>query len=413
MDFYSPPLTRARARVMSKTSSTSSNTQVKKAKLKARAFDAISTDSACDSSSASKQPIDHSVDSEVKKMKLSKDELEMNGAPAGDIFDIKVLADEELACLVQPTNQVDSALVTLSTTTSTWAERYASIEVFRRSSLFSPVLLTSQVIGEAMAALSAELDSLRSCTIRNSVLCLKSFITLPLCQEWMVTDALASVYDEIIGKLLLKSCTGPKFLCTIISEVLLLGVKWLPYSRLSVLLLSFSNHKNSEVCNQIYILASDNFILRIETIISAKDRQTINNSLRLFQSGLHAVKPTGRDKSKKAFKKYADQVGAEDFSNELKSLFSEDQCLEIDREMKKVSVVKSDQTKARVPLRTLKAVSENTARGGAMDSSSGSKMPPKFVSSMKDGVKPWAVKQKSASSELTLGGNESSASFVL
>ena len=366
MEFYSPPLTRARARKV--------GTLSQQPKVKARSFDVISR---ADTASTSSIP-DQSVNCEVKKVKLSKDELEMNGVPAGDIFDIKVLFDNELVSLAHPKFQMDSALSVLNKISSTWAERYGAIEVMRRSTLFSPVLVTSQIIGETVSALIVELDSLRSCTIRNSVLCLKSVLNLPQCQEWIISGEKALIYDEIIGKLLLKSCSGPKFLCKIILEVLLLGSKELPFSRLSAVLLSLSNHKNPEVCNQIYIIACTNFLRQMNRMVTENDERTVENSLRLFQRGITSVKPEGRDMARKALKEYADRIGLETFNKEILLFFSVDQCKEIDRELKKVTI--KSKSKARVPLRLLK--SSNVGNTEMRSQSTGNSV-----------AKPWVTKK--------------------
>jgi hypothetical protein len=402
MEYYSPPLTRARSRKLGKTCSFPI-CQIEKndsPKIKSRMFDTISTEDCTHTgSSTTSCTIDASINCEVKKVKLSKDELEMNGAPAGDIFDIKVLFDNELTSLAQPQNQIDSALIALDTTASTWADRYAAIEVIRRCTLFNPVLMTSEIIGEAASALIVELDSLRSCTIRNSVLCLQSLLTVPKFKEWVVCGEKAAVYDIVIGKLLLKSCSGPKFLCKMISEVLVVGAKALPFSRLSVVLLSFSSNKNSEVCNQIYIIACDNFLCQLDAIMTMENNaSTIENSLRLFQKGINSVKPAGRDMAKKALKGYANRIGIEVFSQEVKQYFSGDQCSEMDREVKKVTAIRS-KTKARVPLRALKPsnfANANAGEGRFLDSNSKLFMSvagkaPAVSKTTGGGAKPWVL----------------------
>lgn len=387
MEMYSPPLTRARARALNRTSSLKSRKSLNKecSKPKSRSFDTISKDTSLNSSSI--VVTDQSAGFEVKKVKLSKDELEMNGAPTGDIFDIKVLLDSELTILSHPQAQIDAALLILLTESPSWADRYGAIEVLRRSTVFSPALLTPQVVGAVMSALSDELESLRSCTLRNSVLCLESLLQLPACREWVQTGDNNAVYDTVIGKLLLKSCSGPKFLCKIVLNVLVLGAKVLPFSRLSVVLTSFSSNKNSDVCNIIYVIGCDNFLRNMPAMVREKDVLTTERSLRLFQKGLSSVQPVGRGKARSALRGYADKIGAAAFREEVARHFTEDQCNEIDREVKKSAVAGKTPGSARVPLRPLNpsSCSNTEVRTGVLAG--------KTPSSLAERAKPWAVKK--------------------
>jgi len=382
-------------------------------KPKSRVFDDLSADLIGDLPSNS-DAIDHSASCEVKKVKLTQDELSMSGAPTGDIFDIKVLCDNELTCLPQPESQVDIALQVLNTPLSTWAERYGAIEVVRRSSMFSPAVFTDTSIGTTLCALNQELDSLRSCTIRNSVLCLQSLLKLPACRQWVESGQNKYVYDEVIGKLLLKSCSGPKFLCKIILEVFVLGAKVLPFSRLSVLLTSFSTHKNSEVCNHVYTSGCENFLHNMNTVIDDNDGKTMETTLRLFQRGISSVQPTGRGMARKALKEYSDRIGVDAFARVVGQYFSMDQCNEINREINRVTTKKST-TKARIPLRALSSASRAVNAGGSWGEV---RTATSAVTVNTSGMKPWEIKKtthkfaKSGSSD-PVCSSTTSTSFIL
>lgn len=410
MELYSPPLTRARARVTGKKLCIEPiNKQVK---VKTRAHEAMSQDVAS-VASAAPEDSDPTASCEIKKVKLSQDEMNMSGAPTGDIFDIKVLFDNELACLAQPESQVGVALLALKSETSTWAERYGAIEILRRSCVFSPAMFTSSIIESTIQALNEELDSLRSCTIRNSVFCLQGLLKLEVCQDWINSGEKCHVYDEIVGKLLLKSCSGPKFLCKIMLEVFVQGAKVLPFSRLTIVLDSFSSHKNSEVCNHVYAIGCENFLLNMNSVITENDGTTMETSIRLFQKGINSVQPAGRSMAKKALKGYADRIGAEAFSKEVNQYFSEDQCNEINREISKSSTTKSS-SKARVPLRVLKSShgTANRERSNVAEKSS-------VLSKGK--AKPWETKKSNLSGGFgvtsvkisQISDSSTSSSFIL
>ena len=382
MEFYSPPLTRARARLGSKNGKLFSlpvKMKVEGTKGKTRVFDEVtSTESDKDISSLTNEANVSPITSEVKKVKLSKNEMEMNGAPVGDIFDIKVQVDEDLAKLDDPKRQVECALEVINIASSTWAERYAAIEVLRRSILFCPNLMTTTVVGSVIVGVNKDMDSLRSCIIRNSVLCLRAVLGLSVLKEWIVSDE-GPVFDELLGKLLLKSCNGPKFLCKIISEVLVISSYALPFARLCSILLSFCGHKNSEVCNQVYTVGCDNFVNRIDLIMQENDTKVIVDCLNLFQKGISSVKPSGRESSKKALKQYCDRAGPEIFNQQLQSNFTEAQCREIEQEMQRIS-----HSTSRVPLKALKPSVANACMK--------CRVPFKSRSIKATGAKPWMKK---------------------
>lgn len=412
MEFYSPPLTRARARILNKPPPSTPLLE-QSPKPKSRVFDDLSADLICDLPSKS-DTIDHSTSCELKKVKLTQDELSMSGAPTGDIFDIKVLCDNELTCLPQPESQVGAALQVLSTQSSTWADRYAAIEVLRRSTLFSPAVLSDTSIRNTVHALSQELDSLRSCTIRNSVLCLQSLLKLPLCLKWIESSENAHVYDEVIGKLLLKSCSGPKFLCKIILEVFVLGAKVLPFSRLAVLLTSFSTHKNSEVCSHVFTCGCENFLDNMNTMIEDSNGKTMETTLRLFQRGISSVQPTGRGMARKALKEYANRIGIEAFAKVVSQYFSMDQCNEINREINRITVNKGI-SRTRVPLRALNSANRAVNAGGSLGEMRGGAVAAKGRT---DGVKPWEIKKRALNfvkvgSSDTVTDSTTSTSFIL
>ena len=194
------------------------------------------------------------------KMEISLEEKTMNGAPEGDLYDIKVLLDSELAPLDQAhlvADQLRAVLASSSLDTSLWADKYATVELIRRVILFhGDVLRGDAVLQTASLEMAVQaIQSLRSCSVRNGILCLKAVVaSLP---EMLLEPCHAST---LLEALLARSAAGPRFVCESAADAATAAAARTPSLVLLSALSSSTSHRNAEVSSLAHSLLAQSVL---------------------------------------------------------------------------------------------------------------------------------------------------------
>jgi hypothetical protein len=278
----------------------------------------------------------------TKKIKLSEEEANLNGAPEGELYDVAVLSDEALTPLTLPEADFASAFDILSCHSSTWASRHNSIEILRRVCRFHSELFSAFTLKVTLSECCLEIESLRSCVSRNGISCLKALYKVHI--PW--TDDLSSVYERSIHLLLNKSSSGPKFLCALASETLEIGLQSIPLSALIPIFQPFNSHKNSEISSRSYSLVAQR-LLSITTQTDLSDYELQVQYCQYLAQGLHSLRPQSRDLSKKALLKLFLLIGREG------SLEIIEQSIPSERKIEMINLVEESQKKNTGPTKRL------------------------------------------------------------
>ena len=253
--------------------------------------------------------------SQTKKLSMTDAEKAMDGAPQGEIFDVTVAFDEEIAPSESPKEEIHAALLCLSNSESTWADKHSAVESMRRMMLHhsSEIIDTPGCIALIITAAVEAVASLRSSTSRNAILCLKQFIES---QERfnLSTDQISA----IILSLMNRTAIGPKFVAECAYAVCDNAINFVNFLDLFEILKPISWHKNADTSSKSYTLISRSF-LHMEQFSSADSfRATINEYLfelvSFFGIGLTSKRAEGKQQSRKALLTLKNSVGSERFS---------------------------------------------------------------------------------------------------
>lgn len=116
--------------------------------------------------------------SQTKKLAMTDAEKAMDGAPQGEIFDVTVAYDENIAPSNDPDEEIKLALACLGDADAPWADKHSAVESMRRLMLHhsSDIINTPGCIAVIISAAVDAVASLRSSTSRNAILCLNQFI---------------------------------------------------------------------------------------------------------------------------------------------------------------------------------------------------------------------------------------------
>lgn len=108
----------------------------------------------------------------------------------------------ETACQLKKETSKES-----SSKESSWADHFSAVEVIRKIALHhSDVLVTSDLIDTVIDSAVEAATSLRSSTIRNGILLMRSLVLLNIDQTHII---------RIIEVLMSRTASCPKFICDI------------------------------------------------------------------------------------------------------------------------------------------------------------------------------------------------------
>ena len=271
----------------------------------------------------------------------------MSGAPEGELYDVTLLQDDEITPYEPKANVINELTLLISksglynttntTTTNnntvvnetdnngTWADKYALVEFIRRIMLHHTDNLSIEfqqqrqqndtdindnenplMITITDATVDA-IQSLRSSTVRNGILCARTIINSYLKIQWSDGQLLRIVTD-----LVNRTTVGPRFICEQAGEVLTSMITVLP-SLVSILLLVPSiSHKNADACSKVYSLIAESTLKLTEIVYQPLSLLPttciINKLVDALSKGLNAKRPQARDLCRKAFRHIQDTM---------------------------------------------------------------------------------------------------------
>lgn len=272
---------------------------------------------------------------ETKKMLISVDEMSMNGAPAGDLYDVQVLNDSQLTSF-ESTMTAQKSLETafaLNKESSSWADMFTAVEVIRRVTLYHPeIISTSEMLPIALKASIDATSSLRSSTIRNGVACLRSLASLDL-----EPDSIRQIIETLMSRL----SSGPKFICDEANRVLDGLIRKFPPLLCIEGVSNSTNNRNNDISSKAFIIISE-CVIRLLSISNMSTPKSDNSTeitskyediLRLLSRGLSARSPMAREVSKNALIIFKSHLGYEIFGIKLSKALNETAVREVQREL--------------------------------------------------------------------------------
>jgi hypothetical protein len=287
--------------------------------------------------------------SEVKKIQISEDEKLMNGAPEGDLFEMVVFEDGELwpfASDAEAVNEVGSSCKKHSEST-VWADKYEAVVVMRRVLLHHTEVISRSMchLTSVVAAAVADADSLRSCRVRNGIMCLRTLLTQcssSLSNTGVITASSSSAchaavnhINSIVNSLLAKTGGGPKFILELSLNTLLnAAVPNLEPTALISCLFTSVEHRNADLAANA-ILAAVGAVRRIDTSVLCSAAEVHMLSLRdtfcCLALALNAKRHKAKEEAKLAIKYVHAAVGDDHFQALVALHLSEVQAKEVSR----------------------------------------------------------------------------------
>lgn len=285
----------------------------------------------------------------IKKIKLSNDEVNLNGAPEGELYDVNVLSDDMLEILLQPNNELTSSILILKDIQSNWALRHTAIENIRKICKYHSTLINEDIYLDIMNESCKEIESLRSCISRNGLLCLQALYKLSI--QWK--DNFHPVYERSIHLLMNKSSTGPKFLTNLIIETLNVGVCSIPVASLHTIFQPFNNHRNNDISSRSYQLVAStlrNNPAYVNELITTNDKTNdslMKQYIQYLSNGLNSHRPISREECKECLKQifnvYQKNYSIEETTILINEFITSDKRAEFQQTNPKKSVLKNNE----------------------------------------------------------------------
>lgn len=141
----------------------------------------------------------------VKKIAMASEEADMNGAPAGDLYEVRVLNNEDFSPATS--SEIADMLSAMKLPlTDNWAQQFDQLTSLRQLLLHHREMLTAEYEVLAARFIILGVESLRSTTVRNALLCMRQYI------DTAATCTNQSTLVDIIHSLVKRCHSGPKFL---------------------------------------------------------------------------------------------------------------------------------------------------------------------------------------------------------
>jgi len=302
----------------------------------------------------------------------------MCGAPEGELYDVTLLQDNEIS--PYNGNVIDELIMLINksglyndnndnnnnnnndSSSGTWADKYALVEFIRRVLLhhidnlileFQQRLIVdsnsnsnsndnnqnSFMITLTDATVDA-LQSLRSSTVRNGLLCARSIIKNYSKIPWSDTQL-----QRIVTDLVNRTTVGPRFICEQAGEVLTNLTTSLPPLTSILILVPSIGHKNADACSKVYSLIAESSLQLNEIVYEPSSSLSSSTCImkKLVDSlskGLNAKRPQARDLCRKAFRHIQIKMGNDAFQSMLNGFLISHKAIEVNREID--SLIKSE-----------------------------------------------------------------------
>lgn len=237
----------------------------------------------------------------MRKISLSKEEKEMNGAPVGDIYEVNVFDDKDLKpykSQAEARSEMLKHCDTLNESTG-WAEKHDIVVVIRRVALYHhEVLENVEEFIKALGICCEMIESLRSYSIKNGILCMSAILRECHGQNCDENS------EKIIGTLLNRTASGPRFICDMANDLLHQAVsnRYISTRTFIEALAPFVHHKNGDVTCRAFILSSKCIMLLDASLLDQEDSVALReNVVNILHMGLNSSKRAkGRESTKDA-----------------------------------------------------------------------------------------------------------------
>jgi hypothetical protein len=249
-----------------------------------------------------------------KTIEISNDEKIMNGAPETDLYDVKLLQDEELP-LLDSDFSLNSVISSYSSST-VWAEKFYCVQHMRCFVQFCDESITNRDVSSMISAGLLEIESLRSSSSRNGLYLLRQLSShLP---RLLDDELMKKSFDTLINRIK----AGPKFLATEAAGVLKIIGGVVDPIHIVALLTPHSNSKNTDVVDVVYSVICKS----LENMDSFAE---VSDGIRLIYAGLSSRSISAKECSKSFFSTL--QTRNPSFQDILSSFLTESQVSDIIR----------------------------------------------------------------------------------
>jgi hypothetical protein len=237
----------------------------------------------------------------VVKIALTEDERGMNGAPEGEIFSVVVLSDADLPPLTEDEENMaflHTQIEKVLSQDTNWAEKYEAMTNIRRVLVFRIELLDEDnavVPVIAMQCVDA-INSLRSTTVRNGLLCIQALLIKKSVVVWSSRAA-----ASIIACLLTRCGSGPRFIVESAAQILLSTIPThCPLGIITQSAQPLLTNKSPEVSSKAAMLIASATMSLTFTSINSVTQHDLHTTLISLLTGLGAKKIPAKDAAKKA-----------------------------------------------------------------------------------------------------------------
>lgn len=180
----------------------------------------------------------------TKKLLVSDQERDMNGAPVNDLYDVVLVPDKDLTPLTHEVNINNYYQAYFES--NVWAEKYLIVESIRRIIYFDKNANKPDIFSKCCQVAVQELSSLRSTSSRNAL------YLLNLLGSRFNFGEFDCLMKSCIDGILLKVRSGPRFLVDEASRIMKELVTHMPTLPCIRHLLSHNESKNTDVLNAIF-----------------------------------------------------------------------------------------------------------------------------------------------------------------
>ena len=186
-----------------------------------------------------------------KKMVLTSQEHGMSGAPEGALYDVEILGDEDLTPCTE--EEIHAILLAIENPeTDVWAEQFALVTRLRRVLLHHRGQLGKEGELRASVFIVTCVQSLRSVTTRNALLCMRTF--LQTAEMYSDSDCCIS---RVIQCLVRRCHNGPKFLTQVAEKIVPLVATRISPDIVIAACQDLILDKNPEVVKKAYLILCD------------------------------------------------------------------------------------------------------------------------------------------------------------
>lgn len=247
----------------------------------------------------------------MNKIQLSAEELSMNGAPEGDLFNVEVLADSVLLQLND--DDVSDFIRNLNTnlinSDTSWAEQFRLVETLRSLLLYNRDKVTEFYTGTGttvtpspiVSLITSAAESLRSSTMRNGILAARLLIlNVPLTSQDL---------EKVTFSVTTRMAGSPKFICDLAENSLTEALEGVSPLRAIDALLPLTSHKNADVASKAFIQVGKQ-ISRLTADSLASDYAFVP-LLQALAAGLNCKKVPGKDSSRNSLRQLLLLMGGE------------------------------------------------------------------------------------------------------